>query len=212
MAFRHMVPAILAALGAMMASSAVRAEVRLSERGPVAFLSSERLMPGDEEVVAEFLDRPRPQPLRIIYLDSRGGSTQTAMAIGSMIRERHIDTAFHVGHGRCVSACTTMFIAGVHRYYIDSQSVPDGVATHWGLGFHPSNAGEYAENRVLSYYDAMGVPGAAEFRYKVYNRAAVSDPVQGPNVHRQFFAGGRSALRAGIATSLQEPEDMSLRD
>ncbi len=212
MGFRRIAPILLAAVGTFMTATAGFAEVRLFERGPVATLVSERLQPGDEQVVAEFLDQPRATPIRIMYLESRGGNTQAAMAIGRLIREHNIDTAFHVGRGRCVSACTTMFVGGVHRYYIGSSSIADGPATHLGLGFHPSNAGEFAENQVMNYYEAMGVPGAAEFRYRLYGRGAVSEPIPGRNVHTQFFAGGRSALRAGVATSLQEPEDRSLRD
>lgn len=212
MGFRYLAPIMLAAAGTLMTAATSFADVRLYEHGAVATLISERLQPGDEQVVAEFLDQPRATPIRIIYLESRGGNTQAAMAIGRLIREHNIDTAFHVGHGRCVSACTTMFVGGVHRYYIGSQSISDGAATHLGLGFHPSNAGDYAESQVMNYYEAMGVPGAAEFRYRLYNRASVSEPVPGRNVHTQFFAGGRSALRAGVATSLQEPEDRSLRD
>lgn len=208
---RQITLAALAISGLALCSGA-RADVQLTERGPVAFLTSSRLQPGDEQTLSEFLARPRPEPIRIIYLDSPGGNTQTAIAIGRLIRSQGIDTAFHVGRGRCASACTTMFLGGVHRYYIDGAGVPDGVATRLGLGFHPSTGGRRAEGMINEYYQEMGVPGAAGLRYHVYSRESVGDPSGEGGPRRLFFAGGNSALHAGVATSIDEPRDSALRD
>ncbi len=190
----------------------VLADVELEARGPVAFLHSDRLLPGDEQTFEQFLDEPRPDPIRIVYLDSRGGNTRTAIEIGRSIRAHQIATAFHVGHARCVSACTTIFLGGVQRYYIDSDGVQDGVATHLGLGFHPSQGGERAEDLVSDYYREMGVEGANTLRYHLYPRDSVMDPTEGRNDHRLYFAGGRSALATGVATSTAEPAEPQLRD
>ena len=199
-------------LASFLCTSPVLADVELEARGAVAFLHSERLLPGDEETFEQFLAEPRQEPIRIVYLDSRGGSTQTAIEIGRSIRAHHIATAFHVGHGRCVSACTTMFVGGVQRYYIGSDDVQDGVATHLGLGFHPSQGGARAEDLVSDYYRDMGVEGANGLRYRVYSRESVMEPTEGRNTNRLFFAGGRSALAAGVATSTAEPAEPQLRD
>ena len=206
------IPIAVALALAIPFSLPAKADVELSERGPVAFLSSSRLQPGDEQTVAEFLQRPRQEPLRIVYLDSVGGSTQTAVAIGRMIRAQGLDTAFHVGRARCVSACTTMFLGGVHRYYIGSDGVPDGIATHLGLGFHPSNGGARGEAMINEYYQEMGVPGAADLRYRVYPRESIVEPTHERNAMRMFFAGGRSAVQEGVATSTSEPANPELRD
>lgn len=157
-----------------LAPSAARADLEMSARGPVAFLRSNHLDRGDEETFAQFLASPEGSRTRIVYLDSRGGNTRAAIAIGRQIRERQMDTAYHVGRARCVSACTTMFLGGVHRYYIGGDRVANGVATHVGLGFHPSNGNMMNEDRIGSYYSDMGVSGAANERYRLYSRATVA--------------------------------------
>ncbi len=199
-------------LASLLSTGPVLADVELEARGAVAFLHSERLLPGDEQTFEQFLAEPRPEPIRIVYLDSRGGNTRTAIEIGRSIRAHRIATAFHVGHGRCVSACTTMFLGGMQRYYIDSDGVQDGVATHLGLGFHPSQGGERAEDLIADYYRDMGVEGANSLRYHLYSRGSVMEATEGRNTNRLFFAGGRSAISTGVATSTAEPAEPQLRD
>lgn len=204
---RRLVGAALAALALSATASAAKADISFRVRGPVLYLSSHRLQPGDGMEFAAFLDQPRRVPIRIVYMNSNGGNTQVAIRIGQMIRERGLDTGFHVGHGRCVSACTTMFVGGVHRYYIGGRAVADGVATRRGLGFHPSGAPQ-AEERINDYYQRMGVPGAANLRYRIYSPDEAMGGIEGPR--RLFFAGGNSAVRSGVATSTLPPR--SLRD
>jgi hypothetical protein len=201
----------VAALGLLgwSAAPAARADVQLTERGPVAYLTSHVIRPGDAMVLQEFLARPRPEPLRIIYLDSRGGRTIVALRMAKMIHDQGLDTAFHVGRAHCASECTTLFAGGIHRYYIGGAQVRDGVNTRHGLGFHPSSGGQGLENRVNEFYEQAGVPGAAQLRYRLYARESVN-PSLG---HRDmFFASGRAATEAGVATSLSEPPDPRLRD
>jgi hypothetical protein len=146
-------------------ATAASADVQLTERGPVAFLKSELIRPGDAETLREFLDRPRTEPLRIIYLDSRGGRTVVALRMAKMIHDHGLDTAFHVGRAHCASECTTLFVGGIHRYYIDGSSVHDGIGTRYGLGFHPSSGGPADEDPVNAFYEEAGVSGAAQLRY-----------------------------------------------
>jgi hypothetical protein len=200
---------------ALLPIAQARADVQMSGNGPVAFLQSSRLEPGDEENFAQFLASPAAARLRIIYLDGRGGATRAAIAIGRMIRARGIDTAYHVGHGRCVSACTTMFLGGVHRYYIGGAQVDNGVATRVGLGFHPSNGGPAGEQQIIAYYAEMGVPHAADLRYRIYSREEADSEggaAEGGSPFRLFFVSGNLALQTGVATSVEEPEQPSLRD
>lgn len=200
----------LAAVGILSASAAV-ADVQLDERGPVGYLSSFHLRPGDEQAVEEFLDRPRAQPLRILYLDSRGGNPGVGVAIGRLIRERGLDTGFDVRRGRCVSACTTMFLGGVHRYYLGGEGVRDGAGTRVGLGFHPPrNPRPGNEEMLNAFYQEMGTPGAARLRYKLYPRESLDQGFEGPGKRTLFFAGGRTAVRSGVATSTSVPP--GLRD
>jgi len=218
---------IVVALG-LLAPSVAMADLQTTERGPVVFLESNHLDRGDEEIFARFLASPSGAAARIVYLDSRGGNTEAAIAIGRMIRQHGLDTAYHVGHGRCVSACTTIFLGGVHRYYVGGNRVADGVATHVGLGFHPSaNGSQEGEGRIAAYYSDMGVPGAAQLRYRLYSRDSVGggggwtdgpggpggpDGPGGSQKFRLFFVSGGLALKAGVATSVGEPADSALRD
>jgi hypothetical protein len=213
---RLIVLPFLLGLGVLPPSAAL-ADLQVTERGPVAFLASEHLERGDEETFAQFLASPAAAAVRIVYLDSRGGNTVAAIAIGRMIREHRLDTAYHVGRGRCVSACTTIFLGGVHRYYVGGEKVADGVATHVGLGFHPSNGGQNNEERIAAYYSEMGVPGASQVRYKLYARdsAGESAPLDSSGEsqkYKLFFISGDLALKTGVATSVGEPADSALRD
>jgi hypothetical protein len=206
-----------ACVSAALLATTAGADVQMTQRGSVAFLESSHLDRGDEEVFARFLSSPDAAPVKIIYLNSRGGNTAAAIAIGRMIREHGLDTAYHVGHGRCVSACTTIFLGGVRRYYINGDQVANGVATQVGLGFHPSNGGEGNEERISSYYSEMGVPGAAKVRYQLYSRGvaggkAALNEYGEPEKFKLFFISGRLALETGVATSVKEPADAALRD
>lgn len=205
--------AALIALGVLAVPTA-KADVQFEERGPVAYLMSRQLRPGDAEQVQEFLDRPRAQPLRIIYMDSRGGNPRVGMAIGQMIRERGLDTGFHVGRGRCVSSCTAMFLGGVHRYYIGADRVRDGANTRVGLGFHPPKHPQPEDENIMNgYYQQMGAPGATSLRYRIYPRDSLDQPYQGvgrKDRRVMFFAGSRTAIRTGVATSRSAPP--GLRD
>lgn len=201
----------------LLAPTAAFAEMQVTPMGATAYLVSEHLDRGDDAAFAQFLESPAAAQVRIIYLDSIGGNTAAAIAIGRMIREHHLATAYHVGYGRCVSACTTMFLGGVERYYIGGDGVANGVATHLGLGFHPSNGGAANEDRIGAYYSEMGVPGAAEVRYKIYGRSvadqAETRDASGEPVRRKlFFVGGALAVKTGVATSLSEPADPALQD
>jgi hypothetical protein len=205
---RFLGAAAIALLGWSIATAA-KADVQLRERGPVAYLTSHRILPGDAMALREFLSRPRAEPLRIIYLDSRGGNTMVALRMAEMIHEQGLDTAFHVGRAHCASECTTLFVGGVHRYYIGGAEVHDGIDTRYGLGFHPSSGGQRLEDRVNAFYEEAGVPGTAQLRYRLYARETVN-PMLG---HRDmFFVSGRTAMDNGVATSLSEPPDPRLRD
>ncbi len=202
--------AALVAFGVLAASTA-KADIQFDERGSVGYLTSFHLRPGDEEAFAEFLDRPRPQPLRIIYMNSRGGNPQVGMAIGRMIRERGLDTGFHVGRGRCVSACTAMFLGGVHRYYLGGEHVQDAAGSRVGLGFHPPRNPQPGDEEVMNgYYREMGAPGATGLRYRLYPRDSIYGGWDEPGKRTLFFTGSRSAVRAGVATGTSVPP--GLRD
>ena len=206
-------PLIAAAFVAVgvLASSTAKADVQFEERGSVGYLTSHYLRPGDAAAVREFLDRPRARPLRIIYLNSLGGNPRVAMNIGRIIRERGIDTGFDVSRSRCVSACTAMFLGGVHRYYLGGDQVRDGAGTRVGLGFHPPRKPRPGNEEVMNgYYREMGAPDATALRYRIYPRESLDAPFYGPGKRTLFFVGSRTAVQAGVATSTSPPP--GLRD
>ncbi|WP_414896724.1 hypothetical protein [Rhodovulum sp. YEN HP10] len=94
---------------------------------------SGRIAPGDaDRLLGELSRRARNgDAIRLLELDSTGGSVRDALAIGRTLRERGIDTA--VGDGAiCFSACPYMFAGGVER-----SVAPDG-----RLGVHQHYFGE----------------------------------------------------------------------
>lgn len=193
----------------IMAVPTAKADVQFDERGAVGYLTSRHLRPGDQEAVQEFLDSPRAQPLRIIYMDSHGGNPRVAMAIGRMIRERGLDTGYDARHGRCVSACTAMYLGGVHRYYTGGSRVRDGIETKVGLGFHaPRHPRPEGEDIMNGYYREMGAPGATNLRYHVYPRDSLDQPFEGVGRRGRramYYAGSRTAIRDGVATDTVAP-------
>ena len=202
--------AVFAAAAGVVIASAAHADVEFEQRGAVAYLHSHRIRPGDEEQVRAYLDSPQAQGLRIIYMDSRGGNPQAAMAIGQMIRERGLDTGFHPRDDhRCASACTAMFLGGVHRYYVGGEHVRDAANTRVGLGFHmPRHPTEEGEDIMNGYYRSMGAPGATSLRYHIYPRETLDQPYEGvgrKNMRVMYFTGSRTAVRTGVATGTSAP-------
>ena len=211
MTFRYLKAAIVAATSILALTSA-KADIEFEQRGSVAYLHSHRLRPGDEETVRAFLESPQAQGLRIIYMDSRGGNPAAGMAIGQMIRERGLDTGFNPRSGdRCPSACTAMFLGGVHRYYVGGGGIRDAANTKLGLGFHPpKHPSPEGEDTMNGYYRQMGAPGATALRYHIYPRETLDQPFEGTGrrgVRMLYFVGSRTALRAGVATGTQAPAD-----
>ena len=153
---------------------------------------------------------PQAQGVRIIYMDSRGGNPQAAMAIGQMIRERGLDTGFHPrGDNRCVSACTAMFMGGVHRYYVGGEHIRDAANSRVGLGFHPPrHPSEDGEDTMNGYYRSMGAGGATALRYHIYPRDRLDQSFEGVgqrDTRMMYFTGSRTAVRAGVATGTSAP-------
>lgn len=173
----------------------------LSERGGAAWLTGSIEM-GDDRLFKAFLDRPRPQPLRVLYLSSGGGHILPAFAIGRMVRQAGLATAVEAGSAACSSACTFIFAGGVRRHYIGGDGVFEGSTGLSGLGFHPARRvgsrvneptlSERGTDSIRAFYAEMGMPRATE----LMERAAFNS-IYRPN--------GATALALRIATSLSPP-------
>lgn len=128
------------------------------ELGPVLLMAG-RIGEGDAAQFARTLDE-LPAEIETLLLHSPGGMVEEALEIGTLVRERGMNTAV-LADGACLSACPLILFAGVERL----------VATEAWIGMHqayfpPStvvstNAAitsvQSLQGRVLEYTDGMGV-------------------------------------------------------
>lgn len=173
----------------------------LSESGGKAWLTGSIEL-GDEKRFKEFLEKPRSQPLRVLYLSSGGGHIRPAFAIGRMVRQAGLNTAVEAGSAACSSACTFIFAGGVHRHYVGGDGVFEGTTGLSGLGFHPARGvgsrvseptlSQRGTDSIRAFYAEMGMPRATELMEK-----AAFNSMYRPN--------GATALALRIATSLTPP-------
>lgn len=78
----------------------------------------------------------KPEVDTIVFLDSPGGDLWTGLRVGRLIADRKIKTI--IG-GRCVSACSLMFLGGTERTFSD---IAAGTATSIGIhGAHDKLTG-----------------------------------------------------------------------
>jgi hypothetical protein len=63
-----------------------------------------------------FVDAQPKGALRVVALDSRGGSVESAQEIGRRVRKEGWSTLVDARRGRCSSACTAIFAAGTGRH------------------------------------------------------------------------------------------------
>lgn len=182
-------------------SASPAAALTLRESGGVALLRGS-IEKGDAKVLAAFFERPRVTPLRVIWLESGGGSLAEGILMAKEIRKTKIATAVDATGAYCDSACTFLFVAGAARHYVRGDRIMEGLSGLTGLGFHVSSIrGDRVRPSVLSdkgtqdmaaFYREFGVPGAADLAQKAMFNA-------------MFRPNGETALKLGIATSLAPP-------
>ena len=175
--------------------------LQMTESGSVATLSG-FFEHGDQGRFRAFLDRPRPAPLRVLYLNSPGGNLQAGLDIGRQVRRAGLTTAVQADRHICDSACTLAFAGGVRRHNINGSWIFEGMSSMMGLGFHPawrqgnrvdpSLRSDEATGRVRAFYAEMGMPRAAV----LVDRAAINS---------MFRPSGRTSLELNIATTLSPP-------
>jgi hypothetical protein len=125
-------------------------------------LLSGRIEHSDAARFERFLDETSPPP-DMIALHSPGGRVVDAMQIGSVIRERELDTLMTPG-AACVSACPLILFAGVER--VVSRSSWVGLhQTYYEEGlFIPTTQAvseiQSIQAEILRYTQDMGVDPA----------------------------------------------------
>jgi hypothetical protein len=125
-----------------------RAKVETINDGNAILLSGS-IGEGSVQEVQSAIDAS-PRAITLI-LNSRGGRTAEAEEIALRVRQKHLDTQVQ---DRCLSACTYIFLAGLHRSAADTAA----------LGFHqPSFPGlttegqKQIDQQMVEYYRSVGV-------------------------------------------------------
>jgi hypothetical protein len=135
------------AVALLAATAAPAAEAATIIRNGDRIVLTGSIQEGDDAAFAVAVD----SGVRMVVLGSDGGRVTEAMAIGRLIRERHLDTAVP---SSCVSACALIWAAGQRR------TVNGRLAMHC-----PTFPGElqcYAPARqtMIAYLREMGAPAA----------------------------------------------------
>lgn len=208
-------------LASLVVTSEVAANGRYIVEGERLYFNMEsesaeyELLPGlqtaDAAVFGAYiLDFPE---IKILVISGLGGSAQAAFSIIELIERNQLDV---IAQGRCISACSTIFLAGKNRY----------LARGAVLGFHapylmPEGERAYFErnrerrgwNDVFDYVPSVysfGVSAAVR-RFKYFLERGVdiefiiesldtaSDEILEPTREQLF--------KAGVLTSMSEPPD-----
>jgi hypothetical protein len=121
---RSAVPGVIVALLALLLSASTQAaDIKIVRNGDFAAVSLRG------PIIPEDYDAFRAQlnftPAAVVFLESTGGSTNTALGIGRIIRRNGFETVV-LDNSKCASACALIWIAGS----------PRRMGTNAKIGFH----------------------------------------------------------------------------
>ncbi len=122
-----------------------------------AILASGKIEPDDAFHFQSYLSKLAQKPVTLLYLNSTGGSVQSAMAVGRIVHEAKIRTFVTGTSAKCLSACTNIFLAGRDRETGKPYRVK-GTAN--GLGFH--NFVPLLDDKQYGAKDAANVMAQAQ--------------------------------------------------
>ena len=172
---RHVMPEVWSTL----VGSSPPAEVQLDARSNRLLLEG-ALEFGSTRSVREALDA-NPS-VRVVRLESRGGRVAEGLALGTLLRDRGIDT---IVNGECSSACVTAFAGGARR--IIGPSARIGLHSAGGAGFSGETIAA-ANRRSDEFIAARGVD-----RSVLEQGAAVAND-------QIWFPSPQVLLSSGLAT------------
>lgn len=159
---------------------------------------------GSHHEFKSFVEALPAGTVRVVALNSGGGSVESAMEIGRRIRKEGWATFVDARKARCSSACTAVFAAGVGRHYVGAESIADGIVepkANRGLGYHEGGSPQSLQPMQYS----GGATGAMiNLYYEFGSREAASLATKAPP-NRLYIISGATALAKGIATSLSPP-------
>jgi len=122
--------------------------------------------------------------VRVVRLESRGGRVAEGLALGTLLRDRNVDTFVN---GECSSACVTAFAGGARR--IISADAKVGLHSAGGAGFS-ANTIASANRRSDQFIAARGV----DQRVLEKGASIKNDQI--------WFPSPQVLLGAGLATEL----------
>jgi hypothetical protein len=151
-----------------------------------------------------YVDSQPKGAIRVVALDSGGGSVESAQEIGRRVRKEGWSTFVDARKARCSSACTAVFAAGVRRHYVGAESIADGVVdprASRGLGYHEGGS---PQSLQPMRYSGGATAAMINLYYEFGSREAASLATKAPP-NRMYIISGATALAKGIATSLGPP-------
>lgn len=137
---------------------------------------------GSTRAVRDALDTT--PDVRVVRLESRGGRVAEGLALGTLLRDRNVDT---VVTGECSSACVTAFAGGARR--IIGQNAAIGLHSAGGAGFSADVVAS-ANRRSDEFIAARGV----DKRVLEKGAAIANDQI--------WFPSPQLLLSSGLATEL----------
>ncbi len=189
---------VLAAAGLLCAAASAANAMSIERRGTTLFLSG-KIEAGDDLKVRDALDAGG---IKIVNLDSSGGSIRVAHDIARRIRQDGLSTVVDGSRSRCNSACTLIFAGGVKRHYVNAGGVRDGLGSKVkGLGYHEGNNFSVSGHRIQSGGASSSMINGY---YELGSREAAS-LITKANYKQMYYISQATALSLGIATSLSPP-------
>lgn len=184
----HMRPYTSLCLAFLAMASPVSA-MQLQRGGETVFMTG-RIRLGDEQ---RFEQAVADGSVKRLELNVAGGEMRPTTVIARKVRELGLTTIVDASRASCNSACSTIFAAGIQRHYVNADAIQDGLGgkNDRGLGFHQGTNSATTATELMLFRE-MRVPAGADLVMKSPNET-------------MFFISGRTALSAGIATSLARP-------
>ena len=174
---RYVMPEVWSTLIGSSPPAAVQLDARSNQialRGGLEF--------GSTRAVRDALDA-NPD-VRVVRLESRGGRVVEGLALGTLLRDRNVDTLVT---GECSSACVTAFAGGGRR--ILGQNAAIGLHSAGGAGFSAEVVAS-ANRRSDEFIAARGV----DKRVLEQSATIASDQI--------WFPSPQLLLSSGLATEL----------
>jgi hypothetical protein len=182
-----------------LATNTCNRPVELSKVDQYVFLQG-HICPGDGKKFIQYMSETG-KGIKLVRLNSGGGSGADAVEIGRYIRAQKITTWTDGHRDTCASACNRIFAGGVQRIYSNANDIQTGKNSkqRFGLGYHhPRSNGDFHaaedwyQKGIVPYLREMLPPKASTWVIQTDEGNLTADMV---------WLNGTQALNLGISTS-----------